>query len=179
VSVLDVEPAAGTMAPVAGSPVFLGNGAAPFALALHRGQSFVYVTDSASPTVHALRLNTTAGAVTAIPGSPYTAGTGQLGPAVLDPGGRFLFVPQRTANAIQAYAIDQTTGALAAVPGTPFAVGSSPSAVSDPSGRFLFVSSAVSGTLASYSIDQGTGALTLVSSLPAGQAPQAAEIALQ
>jgi len=177
-SVLDVEPAAGTMAPVAGSPVALGNGAAPFALALHRGRSFVYVSDSASPTIFGLRLNTTTAAVTPIPGSPYTAGSGQLGPAVLDPAGRFLFVPQRTANAIQAYAIDQTTGALAAVAGTPFATGSSPSVVSDPSGRFLFVSSAASGTMASYSIDPATGALALVNSLPAGQAPQAAEIAL-
>jgi 6-phosphogluconolactonase (cycloisomerase 2 family) len=178
-SVLDVDPAVGTMAPVAGSPVVLGGGAAPFAIAYHRGKDFVYVTDSTNPTVFALRLNTTTGAVSSVPGSPYTAGTGQLGPAILDPAERFLFVPQRTANAIQAYTVDQTTGALTGVAGGPFATGSSPSVAADPSGRFLFVSNAASGTVSSYSIHQTTGVLSLVNSLPAGQSPQVAEIALQ
>ena len=179
VSVMDVEPSTGTMTPVAGSPVVLGAGAAPFALTYHRGQNFFYVTDSANPTVFALRLNTTTAAVTAIPGSPYTVGTGALGAAVLDPAGRFLFVPQRTANAIAAYAINQTSGALTSAPGSPFPVGNSPSAVTDPSGRFLFVSNAVSGTVSSYLIHPGTGELAVVNTLSAGQSPQLVEIVVR
>jgi 6-phosphogluconolactonase (cycloisomerase 2 family) len=179
VSVMDVEPSAGTMTPVAGSPVALGAGAAPFALTYHGGQNFFYVTDSANPTVFALRLNTTTAAVTAAPGSPYTVGTGTLGPAVLDPVGRFLFVPQRTANAIAAYVINQTNGALTSAPGSPFAAGNSPSAVSDPSGRFLFVSNATSGTVSSYLIHPATGELAVVNTLSTGQSPQLVEMVVQ
>jgi 6-phosphogluconolactonase (cycloisomerase 2 family) len=176
VSVMDVNPASATMAPAAGSPVTLAPGATtPFALTYHRRGNVFYVTDASSPTVFGFRLNTTTAAATAVPNSPYTVGTGQLAPAVLDPQERFLFVPLRTANGIQAYTIDQATGALTAVAG-PVATGSSPAVVADPSGRFLFVSNTGSHTVSSYSINAATGALTLINTLDAGQSPQLAEV---
>jgi 6-phosphogluconolactonase len=177
VSLLDVDPTFGTMVPVAGSPIPLTPmTTAPFSLAYHRGGNFFYVTDSASPTVFGFRLNTATTSVTALAGSPYTAGTGQVGPAVLDPQERFLFVPLRTANAVQVYALDPASGALAPVAGTPFATEGGPAVVPDPSGRFLFVSNTASHSISSFAIDQTSGALTLINTLATGQSPQSAEV---
>ncbi len=176
VSVLAMNAAAGTLTPVAGSPVSTGPGSTPFAIAFHRRKNFVYVIDSTGGRIFAYIFTPASGTLTPIAGSPYTLAT-QLGFSIIDRSGRYLYVPQRVANSIYAYSIDQTTGVLTPVQGTPFATGASPfAAINDPSGRFLYVSNTTSNTVTSYAVNSTTGALTVINTLPTGTSPQLVEV---
>jgi hypothetical protein len=137
-------------------------------LAQSAAPQFVYAAGEGSSNISAFHLNTTTGALTAVPGSPFNGRSNPHALAV-DPAGRFLFVANQTANNISAFAIDQTSGALTEVPNSPFASGSgsSPNVLTvDATGKFLFVANAIStvnssaGEIDVYQINSTTGALT-------------------
>ena len=86
---------------------------------------FLYVTNNGSANVSGYTVNPGTGALTAVRGSPFAAGTGPEAIAI-DPTGRFVFVANHVGNSVSAYTIDPGTGALAVVGGSPFAAGSSP-----------------------------------------------------
>lgn len=151
-------------------------GASPLA-AQSASPQFVYAAGEGSPNISAFQLNTTTGALTAVPGSPFNGRSDPHALAV-DPAGKFLFVANQTANNISVFAINPASGALTEIPNSPFASGSgsSPNVLTvDATGKFLFVANNTS-TLNSaaaeidvYQIDFATGALTPSpnSSLPA------------
>jgi len=117
-------------------------------------------------TVLGYAINPDTGALTAVPGSPFT--TGGLGPgqAIVDPSNRFVFVVNVSSNSVSAFSIDSSTGALSQVPGSPWATGGSQPKVlrTDRTGRFLYVSNR--SNISIFSIDQNTGALSQVSGAP-------------
>lgn len=74
IHVFSIDSTTGALAPVANSP--FATTSAPFALAVHPGGKFVYlsVADSGGTTTsfEGYQLNTTSGAITALSGSPFT-----------------------------------------------------------------------------------------------------------
>jgi DNA-binding beta-propeller fold protein YncE len=80
---------------------------------------YAYVVDDASSNVSAYAINATTGALKAVKGSPFAAGTGPEYVAV-DPAAKFAYVPNVGSNNISGYAIE-STGALKPLKGSPFA----------------------------------------------------------
>lgn len=123
-------------------------------------------------TIHSFSLNTATGALTEVPGSPFSAGLGPEQMAV-DPTGRFLYVANQNSQDITAFSIDPGTGSLALIPGSPFFIGAEPVTMeTDPTGRFLYVFAGIFANdfsqeqLFEYDIDSVSGALTLATSSP-------------
>jgi len=132
-----------------------------------------YVANEMSNNISAYTINFTTGALTAIPGSPFQAGSGPVSVAV-GPSGKFAYVANEFSDNISVYAIDHVTGALTVVSGSPFAAGSAPTSVTvDPSGKFAYVANSGDGTVSAYTINHNTGALTAVPGSPfsAGSGP--------
>jgi len=88
---------------------------------------FAYVANNGSNNVSAYTIDPTTGALTAITGSPFSAGSLPQAVAV-DPTGKFAYVANRGGN-VSAYTIDPSTGALKQVPHSPFAAGRGPFSV--------------------------------------------------
>jgi len=123
-------------------------------------------------TVHVFQVNSSTGALTESPGSPFSAGLvpKQL---VVDPTGRFVYVTNSQSQDITGFTVDPFSGALTEMAGSPFAIGAQPvTSAADPSGRFFYVfaTSNVNGVdmelLYEYTMDSATGFLTLTSSSP-------------
>jgi hypothetical protein len=138
---------------------------------------YVYVPMGNS-TVEGFSIDRKTGALTAVPGSPFTV-TGSSGGttdgAWTDPKGRFLFVGSEASGDIWVFQISPTTGALTETAGSPFTLSSvSPLTpllsadimTVDASGKFLYAGQLTSSPVAAFSIDQTTGALTPVPGSP-------------
>ena len=124
VSVYAVNSTTGALTRVAGSP--FATGASPVGLTTFEttgGSTFVYVANSASGNVSAYALDSTTGALTAVVGSPFPAGTKPIAVTVAN---GFAYVLNQGSNDISGYTIDASTGALTALAGSPFAVGANP-----------------------------------------------------
>ena len=141
-------------------------------------QQYVYAANYNSNDVSAYVINSSTGALTPIPGSPFnTAGgqanQGQTGSVAVDPSGKFVYVSStQPSPEISAYAINASTGALTPIPGSPFAAGAGPGQLAiDPSGKFLFEANEYStasgsGGVFVFTINSSTGALTTVAGSP-------------
>ncbi|MDA8115037.1 MAG: beta-propeller fold lactonase family protein [Acidithiobacillus sp.] len=117
---------------------------------------FVYVADREGISVS--RINTTTGALTEIPGSPFPD---RGGPTfiVANPSSTVAYVTNRS-NTVSAYRINATTGALTEVPGSPFKAGSQPYFVRfNSSGTVAYVANWMSGYFTAYRINP-SGALS-------------------
>jgi 6-phosphogluconolactonase (cycloisomerase 2 family) len=98
---------------------------------------YVFVGNEGSNDVSAFAVDITTGALTAVPGSPFPAGTDPQAMALY---GSLLFVANAGSDNVSAYSIDLPTGALTALPGSPVAVGKSPtSIVVDSDNGIVFV----------------------------------------
>jgi 6-phosphogluconolactonase (cycloisomerase 2 family) len=119
------------------------------------------------------------GTLTALPSSPFLAGSNPAGLAV-DSSQTFLYVANVHSGDVSGYAI-APDGSLSPIPGSPFPAASGAISVAiDPTGSFLYVPScgaACAGTgngaIAAFSITPGTGALVPVPGSPfaAGTSP--------
>jgi 6-phosphogluconolactonase len=97
------------------------------------------------------------GALTAVAGSPFTAGVSPNASAS-DPTSRFYYVTDSATNQLIAYNI-ASNGALIPLEGGPFATSVFPDAVTiDPSGTYIYVANFNSNSISSYTITQSTGA---------------------
>jgi YVTN family beta-propeller protein len=138
-SSFSIDATTGALA-VIGAPIVTG--ASPHAIvALEtspRGdKGHVYVANEGSNDVSAFAIDTTTGALTALPGSPFPAGKDPQGMALYGPN---LYVENTGSDNVSAYGINLSTGALTALPGSPVAVGNTPtSIVVGPYGGSVFV----------------------------------------
>ena len=131
--------------------------AAPSNVAVSPNGSFLYVSNRGSNSVFAYTIGAT-GALTAIAGSPFPAGTNPSAVEV-SPNGDFLYVSNEGSNDVSAYMIGGT-GALTPVTGSPFAAGTTPSGVAvSPNNAFLYVSNQGSNNVSAYTITAVTGVL--------------------
>ncbi len=110
----------------------------------------------ASNNLVGFAIDHTTGALTAVPGSPYTAGSGALVAVALDQSDRFLYAVD-TASKVFAFTVNSTTGQLTAL-GTAQPVGGlATGLLIDPSGRFVYASFA--GGIDVFTVN-GDGSLT-------------------
>jgi 6-phosphogluconolactonase len=103
---------------------------------------YAYVTNDANDTVSGYSINTTTGAWTPVPGSPFPTGSQPRFVAV-DPAGKFAWVLYgypADESYIAAYAVDGATGALAEISGSPFfaLAFQGLNLAFEPTGRFLY-----------------------------------------
>jgi 6-phosphogluconolactonase len=118
----------GALSTIPGSPFAAELG--PFSVAADPSGRFLYVVNAAyAPpalcNVSAYQIDPVSGALTQIPGSPFTAGS-ESDYIAVDPLGRFAFVANFGDNTIGAFAINPQTGALTPVPDSPFEGGPGP-----------------------------------------------------
>jgi 6-phosphogluconolactonase len=127
---------------------------------------FAYVANLGSNNVSAYSVDASTGALRAIAGSPFAAGTVPVAVAV-DQTGHFAYVVNQTDATISAFTIDRTSGALTPVSGSPFATGTSPTSVAiDPSSSYVYVTNGGANTVSAYAITADSGALTAITGSP-------------
>ena len=132
---------------------------------------FAYVANFNSNNVSAYTIDPSTGALTAIAGSPFPAGSFPHSVAVY-PSGKFVYVVNEGATNISGYTINPSTGALTTIVGSPFTTGGDPRSMAvDPSGKFAYVANYGSNTVSAYAIDATTGALTAIGSVGTGTNP--------
>jgi 6-phosphogluconolactonase len=172
----------GALTPIPGSPFVAGG--FPDSLAVDPTGKFVYVSNSGTAEneflggVSGYSINASSGALTAIPGSPFAAGTVPTFAAV-DPTGRFAYVVNSGAAGnlvpdVSGYTINATSGALTPIPGSPFATESFPLSMAvHPTGKFAYVVNNASFSVSGYTITATNGALTPIPGSPfaAGVSP--------
>jgi 6-phosphogluconolactonase len=148
-------------------------GGNPINLTITSGSVTLAGSTQGSNSVSGYAIDSTTGALTLLPGSPFAAGVDPHSLAV-DPSNKFVYVANRGSNNISAYVVDSTTGALSPVPGAPFAAGLGPYSLAvDPSNKFVYVANQGSNNVSAYQLENETGALTPVSGSPfaAGTGP--------
>ncbi len=118
-------------------------------------QYVVFVGNESSNDVSAFAVNNTTGALTAVPGSPFAAGTDPKAMALYGSGA--LYVANAGSNNVSAYSIDQDTGALAPLSPGPSTIvtGKSPtSVVVVPGASVVYVANhGGSNDISAFSID--------------------------
>ena len=168
-----IDSSTGTLTP---APSFsLGTLSIAAGLAIDFNNQILYVADAGK--IDALKADTTTGALTAIPQSPFPSGANLY--LAIDPTDQFLFASVADPpGGVGAFTIDSITGALTAVAGSPFRADPNSTVqpgeiVVDPSGKFVYVTLVQSNQVAGYSITMPSGALTPVpgSPFPAGSGP--------
>ena len=145
--------------------------AVPTAMAAGR---FAFAANDGDGTISAYAINASTGALTAVSGSPFAAGTATTGASELkvDPSGRFLDVVNEFAHTISAFSINWTSGALTLVTGSPFTVGtvaspSSPQSLAfDATGAYLYVADFSNNNIVAFAMNASTGVLTPVAGSP-------------
>jgi 6-phosphogluconolactonase len=183
ISAYSQDPANGALLAVAGSPFATGSN--PFsATAPAFGNplfdNFLYVSSGAN-NIWAYTINFNSGgggpgltgALTAMSGSPFAAGTKPVS-MIADPLGNFIYAVNQGDGTVSAYLFDSSKGSLTPIVGSPFAAGGSPAAATiDTFGRFAYVANMADGTVSAYQIDHSTGALRAVAGSPfaAGNGP--------
>jgi len=170
----------GALTQISGSPYsFNGNGPCT-SLTMNPAGTFLYVLCTpASPASQVLgfSVDPSTGALTALPGSPFSVPQ-DPSELFMHPSGNFLYIADLNNNAIDGYAIS-ANGTLSAVPGSPFAGGTEPQTLTvTPSGGFLYSASWQTGDLYGYSIDSTTGALTQLAGAPYNVEPSLTGIAV-
>lgn len=171
-----IDNGTGALTPVAGSPFMLGPSSVPAGLALADNVGpqpngpgvYLYVADAGQ--IDALQVNTSTGALTAVPGSPFTSGTNSY--VTVDGTDHFVYAADEDApGGILAFTIDTSTGALTAVPGSPFLIGSNANPVSVGQivagfvDGYLYATLPATGQVAGFYADSN-GVLTAVPGSP-------------
>jgi 6-phosphogluconolactonase len=123
--------------------------------------TFVYVALSATNQIAAFAIVSGTGALTPVPGSPFSTGAN---PDLLVVGrGSFLYALNASDHTISGYSINQTSGVLTQITGSPFQIAGG-TMTTDPYGQYLYVTSAAG--IQAFNIDASTGMLTPVSGSP-------------
>jgi 6-phosphogluconolactonase (cycloisomerase 2 family) len=143
----------------------------PSAIAVDPAGKYLYVGSLPGNAIEAFDINGTSGALTPLPGSPFTLNipgcTGGSPLAVTDLLGRYLYVVTDNISSVFGLAIGRTTGTLKEIAGSPFPVGAGnmcgtlglSSLAVEPTGRFLYVRKNDGGKISIFAINAGNGAL--------------------
>ena len=162
-----IDPTSGALTAVPGSPFtnsqFVSGHPNPD-IAVDPTSHYLYLASLNDGTVGGFAIDQTSGALTGLPGAPYTAGAGAGAIPAFSPNGKFLYVMNQTANTISAYSVN-SDGSLSNVTGSPFAAGvTTPTWISfTPNGSFAYVSGSGSNNVAAFTADSTTGALAPIS----------------
>jgi PKD repeat protein len=122
---------------------------------------FLYVADAGTGKISGYVVNSVTGDLSALPDSPYGAGTATSAPSGLAvaPSGGFLYASLKGDGAVAGFAIEPTTGALTALTGSPYAdgaAGSLPAGIAiSPDGTRLLLANSGDGTIGRYVLSNG------------------------
>ena len=177
-----INAATGALSPVPGSPLSpaIQSGSYPTQMAVDPTGKFLYVSYNffvvnvgADGGLAAYSIDSTSGALTAVPGSPFDVG-GVPNSVAIDASGKFLIVtigPRlggAPVNCLAVLSVDPGTGTLSQVAGSPFGPMQSCSFVAaDPTEPYVYVGSALEhentlATVSVFTLDQASGALAVV-----------------
>jgi len=169
VSAYNIDASSGSLTQMAGSP-FPVVASLSYSGMDHQGK-FLYVPNRDSSlggtTVTGFSIAPTTGALSPIPGSPFTTGGTGPGMAVVDPSNKFLYVSNDSTGDVSGFLVNPSTGSLTSIAGSPWPSGLNPRWLAiDHTGKFLYVSNTVSGNISVFGIDQSTGSLAPVAGSP-------------
>ena len=188
VSAYTINGSTGALREIAGSPFAAGT--LPISVTVDPLGRFAYVVNTCRSASHcrfgnvsAYTINSSTGALRAVAGSPFPAGSAPLSVTV-DSSGQFAYVlnycdSSCAVGTVSAYTINSSTGVLTAVAGSPFATGNGPRSVTvDPSGQFAYVANGEADTVSAYTINSSTGALSAIAGSPfaAGDFPDSVTV---
>jgi 6-phosphogluconolactonase (cycloisomerase 2 family) len=170
ISAFAVDPAAGTLSALSGSPF---SAQLPWTLAVDPSSRFLYV---ASGPGNSLTYSLDASGIPTYVTQTPQANGGTIGIAIA-PSGKFVYTANVNANTVSFYGVDATSGALTLA--GQVVTGPNPGAVIlDPLGKFLLVPNKNGQSVSVYSIDPNTGVPTVVPGSPfaTGQIPDAVSV---
>ncbi len=169
----------GALVPVPGSPFVTSSSC--YGLALTPNGNYLYA--ACNTGIAAYSIDRSTGALTQLPGSPYTVPPAQceyclpfvyIDALAVDRTGKFLFLADYNNGVIYSGSIDPNTGTFTQVPGSPFiddepqcprsgyCVGAVPLSISvDARNKFVYVLNQTDNDLVAFDLDASTGALTL------------------
>ena len=161
VSGFSIDSGTGALAPVLGSPFIPPVNGELAGFALDPTGKFMYAgTGTAASGILAWSIDSTTGALTALPASPFAAGATTAG-ITIDPSGKFLYASNGGGGGILGFTIDAGSGALTPMSGSPFdsavVIGNQ---IVDPSGTILVAVDGKNSAITLFTIDSSTGALT-------------------
>jgi 6-phosphogluconolactonase len=162
----------GALTAVAGSPFQVATvsdtaNPGPFSVAVTPDGKYLYVANQIANTVSAFSVDTS-GVLTAVPTSPFLAGTSPSGMAI-SPNGNFLYVTNSGSSNVSVYSIcDNATpncvtpdGSLTQITGSPFSAGLGPVQIAISfTGNFAYVVDQQSNQLSGYKLSSGSGTMT-------------------
>ncbi len=122
--------------------------------------SYVYAALSQANQIAAFSIVNGSGALTPVPGSPFSAGTA---PTAVVMAGNFLYATNSSDGTISGYSINSTNGVLTPLSGSPFAIAGF-SFATDYFGQHLYVAGLTG--IQAFSVDFTSGALSPVSGSP-------------
>jgi 6-phosphogluconolactonase (cycloisomerase 2 family) len=159
-----IDPAAGTLTPLAGSPFATPSPTSlSLAISVTPNGQVAYVANSSAKTITAYAINSVTGALV-LAGGPYATATPTYTSKV-DPSGKFAYFTSLSGHNVYAYAVDAVTGALTAAPGSPYTLSGSPTAFAiNKSGSVAYIpfSGGATVNVASFNINPSTGALSVI-----------------
>jgi 6-phosphogluconolactonase len=165
----------GVLTPVPNTPTFSGAGA--FGLGLDTSGRFLYVANPSAlnplvttvGNVSGFNIDPNTGALTPVPGSPFTSSLGN-GPTALavDPNGRFVYaITSGSSDSVWCFSITSTNGQLVPVTSSPFSLTAGGLfALIDPTGNYLYVGSATGNGVSGFTYNPSTGVPTAISGSP-------------
>jgi 6-phosphogluconolactonase (cycloisomerase 2 family) len=151
----------------------IGTNESDNALAVSPATSYLYIARSGTNGGLAVYSIGSGGALTAISGSPFAAGS-QPFSVVINSGGTDVYVANQLDSTISGYSISSTKGGLTALSGSPYTNSSEPTVLAiDNTGKYLLAAShAGSPDLSLYSFDSTvTGKLDYIASTSTGKDP--------
>ena len=162
-----INQTSGALTPVAGSPFNTGfaTGSTYPDIAVDAQSAHLYLASAGDNEVAGFAIDSTSGALTALPRSPYAAGAGAGAIPAFSPDGKFLYVMDQgttgaTANTVYGYAIG-SDGSLTAISANGFPAGTKPSwIIFTPNGKYAYVADSGADAISAYSVNATTGALT-------------------
>ena len=139
-------------------------------------KKFLYVANTGSNNISGFSINTTTGALTPVPDSPFaTGGSGSFFGISLavTPNGKFVYAGNAGSGNISAFRVG-SNGALTPILGSPFFVGDAPDGIKvSPNGKFLYASNRGPDSIAIFRIDSKKGTLAAVERAPTqGKTPR-------
>jgi 6-phosphogluconolactonase (cycloisomerase 2 family) len=148
----------GQLSPVAGSPFPTGFsvGSAYPDIAVDAQSAHLYLASAGDAKVAGFAIDPQSGALTALTGSPYNAGTGAGAIPAFSPDGSYLYVMNQTANTVSGYSVDPTSGVLTPLAGGAVPTGADPDWIAfTPDGKYAYVADSGADLISGYSVTAG------------------------
>jgi 6-phosphogluconolactonase len=153
VEAFTIDSSTGALTAVSGSPFAIGPVGSSLLLGIvvDTSSRFVYTAMQTTGQVAGFSIAAPSGALTPIPGSPFTTGST---PIALSTANNFLYVSNLGDGTLSGFAIDPATGVLTPLAGSPFAILAG-SLTTDTGGNYLYT--AGSGGMMTLKIDRASG----------------------